>query len=110
VTTLYRIPLRTTVSIAAFFNTMPTGIVRGASTDLDYTMLSLAGRYTLIRDVLMIAATFAPTLGDYRRIAVDLGTEWNARPDMQLVLQCSFFSNEGYPSENIVSLRYRYSI
>lgn len=110
VTTLYRIPLRTTVSVAAFFNTMPTGVVRGASTDLDYTMLSLAGRYTLIRDVLLIAATFAPTLGDYRRIAFDFGTEWNARPDMQLVLQCSFFSSEGYPNENIVSLRYRYSI
>jgi hypothetical protein len=110
VTTLYRIPLRTVFSVAAFLNTLPDGTVRGATQQLNYTMISAAARYTIVRDVFVIAATVAPTFGDYRRVAFDLGSEWNARPDMQLILQFSFFSNQGHPNENIVSLRYRYSI
>ena len=109
-TTLYRIPLRTVFSVAAFFNTLPDATVRGRSFDLNYTMLSAAARYTIVPDKLVMAATVAPTFGDYKRVAFDLGTEWNARPDMQLILQFSFFANDDFPNENIVSLRYRYSI
>ncbi len=109
-TTLYQIRLRTVISLATYFNTIPDGVIRGASRDLNYSVLSVAGRYTVIRNVLILAATVAPTFGDYRRIALDFGTEWNARPDMQLIFQISFFKNDGLPNENIVSLRYRYSL
>lgn len=109
-TTMYRIPLRTSVSLAAFFNTLPDGIVRGNSRDLNYSVISVSGRYTAIQNILVLAATIAPTLGDYRRIAFELGTEWSARPDMQLIFQLSYFKNDNLPNENIVSLRYRYTI
>ena len=109
-TTLYRIPLRTVFSAAMFLNTLPAPGMRGASRDLNYTVLSIAARYAVVPNIVTVTASVAPTFGDYRRIAFDAGTEWTARPDMQLLFQFSFFKNTDFPNESIVSLRYRYTI
>lgn len=109
-TTLYAIPLRTVVSAAMFLNTLPEPGMRGQTRTLNYTVLSLAGRYGLLNNTLTLAASVAPAFGDYRRIAFDAGAEWAARPDMQLIFQLSFFRNADFPNESIVSLRYRYTI
>jgi hypothetical protein len=109
-TTLYKIPLRTVFSAAMFLNTLPQSGARGQSRDLNYTVLSFAARYAVVPNIVTIAATVAPTFGDYRRIAFDAGTEWTARPNMQLLFQFSFFKNSDFPDESIVSLRYRYTI
>jgi hypothetical protein len=109
-TTLYKIPLRTIFSAGMFLNSLPESGMRGQTRDLNYTVLTFSARYTAIVNILTVSATVAPTFGDYRRIAFDAGTEWTARPDMQLLFQFSFFKNSDFPNESIVSLRYRYTI
>jgi hypothetical protein len=109
-TTFFQIPLRTTVSAAMFLNTLPVSGVRGEEQKLNYGMVTLAARYGFLRNLLTVSTTVSPTFGDYHRIAFDAGVEWTARPDMNLLLQVSVFSNADVPNESIVSLRYRYTI
>ncbi len=109
-TTLYTIPLRTVFNLGIFRNTLPAGTLRGESRYVNYTVLTLGSRYTVIAGILTLGATVAPTFGDYKRIVLDFGSEWTARPDMSLLFQLTFFKNDGVPDERIVSLRYRYTI
>ena len=108
--TIYKSPLRTVFSAALFLNSLPASGMRGVFRDLNYSVLSFAARYTVVPNSVTVTASVAPTFGDYRRIAFDTGTEWTARPDMQLLFQFSFFKNADFPNESIVSLRYRYTI
>jgi len=85
-------------------------VIRGESVDLNYTALSLMGRYTLIRDVLMLNGSIAPTFGNYRRTAADLGAEWFVRRNMSFQLQGAYFHNDDGSNDSIVSLRYRFTI
>jgi len=109
-TTQYAIPLQTILSIAVYLNSIPSGVTPGQSVDLNYTALSVTGRYTLIQDVLTLNGSVAPTLGNYRRTAADLGAEWFARRNMSFQFQCAFFHNDDGSNDNIVSLRYRFTI
>lgn len=109
-TTLYQAPLRTTVSAAMFLNTLPLSGFRGQTQNLNYGVVTFAARYGFMKNLLTVAATVAPAFGDYHRIAFDTGVEWTARPDMQLLLQFSFFKNSDVPNESVMSLRYRYTI
>jgi hypothetical protein len=110
ITTQYAIPLQTILSVAVYLNTLPSGVNRGETVDLNYTAISLTGRYTLIRDVLLLNGSIAPTFGNYRRTAADLGAEWFVRRNMSLQFQCAFFYNDGNSNDSIVSLRYRFTI
>jgi hypothetical protein len=109
-TSLFQAPLRTTFSAAMFLNTLPLSGFRGQTQTLNYGVLTFAARYGFMRNLLTAAATVAPAFGDYHRIAFEAGLEWAARPDMQLLLQISFFKNSDVADESIVSLRYRYTI
>jgi hypothetical protein len=109
-TTQYAIPLQTILSIAVYLNTIPGGLIRGESVDLNYTALSLMGRYTLIRDVLILNGSIAPTFGNYRRTAADLGAEWFVRRNMSFQIQGAYFHNDDGSDDSIVSLRYRFTI
>jgi hypothetical protein len=95
------------VSVALNLNTLPDGTIRGQSSELNYTAVSFHANYTIIRDVFSIMATIAPTLGDYRRTALDLSGEWFLRPDMSFVLQLAYYNNDTGFDDSIVSLRYR---
>jgi len=109
-TSQYSIPLRTMVSIALNLNTLPDGTIHGQSSELNYTAVSFHANYAVIRDVFSIMATIAPTLGDYRRTALDASSEWFVRPDMSIVLQFAYYHNDTGTDDNIVSLRYRLTI
>jgi hypothetical protein len=105
-TTHYSFPLQTVISIALYLNTIPVGTGSESGVDLNYTAVSLIGRYALIPEVLTLNGALAPTFGDYKRTAADLGAEWHARPDMSVQFQLSFFHNDDGSNDNIVSLRY----
>jgi hypothetical protein len=109
-TSLFQIPLRTTVSAAMFLNTLPASGLRGQEQTLNYGLLTFAARYGFMKNLLTVAATVAPAFGDYHRVAFETGLEWTARPDMQLLFQLSFFKNSDVADESIVSVRYRYTI
>jgi hypothetical protein len=109
-TSQYGIPLRTMVSIALNLNTLPDGTTHGQSSEVNYTALSFHADYAIIRNVFNILATIAPTLGDYRRTALDVSGEWFVRPDMSLVLQLAYYKNDTLTDDSIVSLRYRFTL
>jgi hypothetical protein len=60
--------------------------------------------------VLTLTGTIAPTFGDYRRTAVDLGVEWYVRPDMSFQMQGTYFRTDDGMNDSIVNLRYRVTI
>jgi len=105
--TRYRIPLQTDFSAAFNFNDLPTG-VPSETRGFNYTTLMAHARYWPVRNVLSVMATVSPSFGDFQRTTVDLGVEWFVRPPMSLLMQFSYFKNNGVPNENLVSLRYRY--
>ena len=107
-TTQFAFPLQTIVSVAAYLNSIPTGT--GSSADLNYTSVSLMGRYAIIPDIFTLSGSFAPTFGDYRRTAADLGAEWVARQNMTILFQFAFYHNDDGTDDSIVSLRYRFHL
>jgi hypothetical protein len=109
-TTHFAFPLQTVISVAMYLNTMPDATGTGSGVDLNYTALSLIGKYALVPEVLTLNGSLSPTFGDYKRTAADLGAEWRARPDMSVQLQLSFFHNDDGANDNIVSLRYTFRI
>lgn len=109
-TTQYAIPLQTIVNIGVNLNTIPSGVSGGQSVNLNYTAVSLIGRYTLVPDLLTLNGSFAPTFGDYRRTAADLGAEWFARRNTSFLLQMAYFRNDDGTNDSILSLRCRLSL
>lgn len=107
-TTHFAIPLQTILNAAVYLNSIPTG--SGSSTDLNYTALSLMARYAIIQDLFTLSGSIAPTFGDYKRTAADLGAEWTARPNMTILFQFAFYHNDDGTNDSIVSLRYRFHL
>lgn len=105
----FAIPLQTNVDLAMYFNSLPTG-VRGISKDLNYTTISLRGRYIIIADILNATAAVSPTFGDFKRTVLGVGAEYYVMPRMSFALDFSFFQNAGAQNDNFISLRYKYDI
>ncbi len=103
-TTQYVVPLQTSIDVSINTNTVPlTG-------QFNYTTLSLNARYAIVRDILSVMATAAPTFGDFRRTTWDASVAWNAIPMMTFELQFSLYDNYGISKDTIWSLRYRYDV
>jgi hypothetical protein len=105
----YPLPLQTTLEAVLSFNAYPDSI-QGWRRDLDYTTLVFGARYELLRDLVVLTATVAPSLGDVRRLVTDAGVEWFAMPSLVLAGQFSYFRNEGLRDDSIFSLRARYDL
>lgn len=110
VATTYKIPLRTSIDVSINMNSLPSTLVAGARQDFDYTTLSFNARYAIIRDMLTLSATAAPTLGDFKRNAWDATVSWIAMTAMTVELQLSLYNNRGLTNDTIWSLRYRYDV
>jgi hypothetical protein len=99
--------MQTTVGYTSNVNRYPGPII-GTTTELDYSTLFLSGNYLFEGDQIVVGATVSPTFGDFSRLALDLSGQWNLTPYMNLILQYSFFANEGAPNDDLWSLRYRF--
>ena len=108
VTTRYAFPLQTILDVSLNYNELPS--TPGMESRLDYTTVTLFGRYALLTDVLSAFATLAPSFGDLDRTVIDLGLEWYLERTMVLTGQYSYFRNAGVPNDNFISLRLRYDI
>lgn len=108
--TRYSIPLQTNVDISINANSLPKSATPDSSGRFDYTTFSLNARYSLVGNLLSIAATASPTFGDFKRTAWDASVEWNAMQAMTLELQFGLYNNHGLSNDTIWSLRYRYEI
>ncbi len=105
----YSIPLRTSVDMAINLNKFPAGI-SGTQQELNYTSLSLNGKYSLNKETVIFMATLTPTFGGFRRTVVDLGTQWYTMPTMSFLLQFTYFNNQSPFNDTIWSLRYQYDL
>jgi hypothetical protein len=108
-TTKYDIPLHTTVGYTSNTNRFPAGVI-GATTELNYATLLLAGNYTVAEGQGVFGAALSPTFGDFRRFALDLTGQWSLTPLMSVVLQYSLFVNQGALNDDFWSLKYRYEL
>jgi hypothetical protein len=107
----YAIPLETTAEFSVNDNTLPLGTSSGTiGQKFNYTTITLDGRYRMLRGTLSLGVTISPTFGDFQRTVLDLNAQWNAFSTMSFVFQFSYFNNQGIPNDNVLSLRYRYSI
>jgi hypothetical protein len=70
----------------------------------------MTGKYNILRNILTVMATVAPTFGELERTVVDVRTEWYAAQAMAFTLQFSYFKNTGVADDSYLSLRYRYDI
>ncbi|MBI4535788.1 MAG: hypothetical protein HY708_05880 [Ignavibacteriae bacterium] len=109
-TTRYIIPFQTTIEYSLNLNKLPSAIAPGTTQKLNYSIVTLNGRYSFSRDVVSIFATVSPTFGDFARTVLDAGTQWQVLPSMSVSLQYSYFHNRGNPHDDFWSLRYRYEL
>ncbi len=106
----FGIPLQTNLDFAVNLNDLPVTGVPGSSQTLNYTTVSVNGKYGLVRDIFSLMLTVSPTFGDIRRTVLDTGAEWYVLPTLSIVFQFSYFRNEVAPHDNYVSLRSRYDL
>lgn len=106
ISTRYSIPLQTAIGYTTNYNEFPGAA--GTRTELKYSNLFVSGSYTLPEDVGLFSSTISPTFGDFKRLTLDFSAQWNATPAMNVILQYSYFSNEGLPNDDFWSLKYRY--
>ena len=106
----FGIPLQTSLDIALNVNDYPSSSSPDGRMSLDYTTIALGGRYALLPGELNLIASLAPTFGDLKRLATDLGAEWYLQRTMSLTLQLSAFDNDDAPDDSFVSVRFRYDI
>ncbi len=107
-TTRYRIPLQTEVSIGVNLNELP-GATPATSSRLDYTSLNFTARYVAVPKILTLIGTIGPTFGDFARTTLDARAEWAFLDPMMLLFQASYFNNRGIPNDTFVSLRFLYT-
>ncbi|MBP1678756.1 MAG: hypothetical protein H6Q29_667, partial [Bacteroidetes bacterium] len=103
-------PLQTSLDLALNYNDYPVTSTPGARVSLDYTTIALGGRYAVLPGEVNLIGSIAPTFGDLKRLAADLGAEWYLQRTMSLTLQFSAFDNDDAPDDSFVSFRFRYDI
>jgi hypothetical protein len=73
-----------------------------------YQTLSLGARYRMMNDQLSLLMTIAPSFGDFKRLLLQAGAEYQVAENQYLVSQFDFIQNTGRTSDVIFSLLYRF--
>ncbi|HTX17412.1 MAG TPA: hypothetical protein VMG34_02030 [Bacteroidota bacterium] len=116
VNTVHTFPLETTVGYSMSLNTIPKVTVDTAggvaktlvsSSSLNYTTITLNGRYKFFDDLLRISGTFAPTFGDFKRTMLEAGAQYTIARNQSAAFQYQWIINSGTRNDSYVSLIYR---
>ena len=128
VNTVHTFPLETAIGYSMSLNTIPqvsivVDTIGGVATPrtvissatLDYTTITLNGRYKIYKDVLKLSATFAPTFGDFKRTVLEVGLQYAITRNQNAAFQYQYIINTPPPSgtvqasnnDSYVSLLYR---
>ncbi|HTR81699.1 MAG TPA: hypothetical protein VMM58_08715 [Bacteroidota bacterium] len=119
INTVHTFPLESTFGYAMSLNTIPMVTIdtSGAtpktvvsSTSLNYTTITLNGRYRLYKDLLKLSATFAPTFGDFKRTVLEMGLQYAIAQNQSAAFQYQFIINSGTANDSYVSLIYRINL
>lgn len=113
-TTIYSIPLQTTLS----FNTNMSQSTDIATVGLanallinefKLTAVSLNAQYRLLEDRLRLATTISSSTGDLNRTLAQAGVDYSITLNHALALQYDFIQNSGYKDDSVMSLVYRFN-
>jgi len=117
-TTFYKIPLQTTIAFilshnetfAALFDTVAIRYVSTTQSQaFNYQTISLSGRYRMLNERLILTATLAPSFGDFKRLLVQAGIDYQVMNNQYLIGQLDFIQNPGLGNDVIASILYRVS-
>jgi hypothetical protein len=117
VSSFFSIPLQTTIGVivsrTAAYSAWDTvqhaylGITQKQST-FNYQTISLGARYRVMNDRLNLLATVAPSFGDFKRLLIQAGVEYQVVENHYLVSQFDFIKNSGRASDTVFSILYRF--
>ena len=120
--TVHTFPLESALGYSMSLNTIPqvsldttTKTLVISSASLNYTTITLNGRYKIYKDILKLSATFAPTFGDFKRTVLEFGLQYAIAQNQSAAFQYQFIINAAPPAGTIqasnndsyVSLLYR---
>ncbi|MGD0589231.1 MAG: hypothetical protein ABSA44_00355 [Bacteroidota bacterium] len=77
-------------------------------TAFNYQTISLGARYRIMNDRLNLLATVAPSFGDFKRLLLQVGGEYQVRENHFLVSQFDFIKNSDRTSDAVFSILYRF--
>jgi hypothetical protein len=116
-TTSYRIPLQTIIAVIISNNATYTALqdtVRGylPSTQqqtFNYQTISFSARYRLFNERLNLLATVAPSYGDFKRLLLQGGIDYQVIDNHYIVGQVDVIQNPGKGNDVIASVLYRFN-
>jgi hypothetical protein len=116
ITSVYDIPLQTTLSFIISHNsvysvlqdTIGAYISTAQKEAFDYQTISFSTRYRLMDDKLNLIAAIAPSFGDFKRLLVQAGADYQVAENHYLIGQFDFINNPGRSSDIILSILYRF--
>ncbi|HTY12144.1 MAG TPA: hypothetical protein VMF88_13875 [Bacteroidota bacterium] len=116
INTVHTFPLESSVGYTVSLNTIPLvtldstgGNVRQvvSSSSLNYSTITLNGRYKIYEDVLKLSGTVAPTFGDFKRTVLELGLLYAIARNQNAAFDYQYIINSGVKNDSYVSLIYR---
>jgi hypothetical protein len=108
----FSIPLQTTLGFivshtAAYSGLDSAGASASTKQTFDYQTISLGARYRLMNDRLNLLATVAPSFGDFKRLLLQAGAEYQVMENHYIVSQFDYINNSNRAADVIFSLLYR---
>jgi hypothetical protein len=101
----FNIPLQTTFGIIISHTAAHS--MYDTTQSFNYQTISLGARYRLMNDRLNLLATVAPSFGDFKRILMQAGAEYQVVENHYIVSQFDFIKNSDRANDVIFSLLYR---
>jgi hypothetical protein len=116
-TTTYRIPLQTIISVivsnnatyAALQDTAKGYLLATQEQTFNYQTISFSARYRLFNERLNVMATLAPSYGDFKRFLIQGGIDYQVIDNHYLVGQIDVIQNPGKDNDVIASIIYRFN-
>ena len=116
VSSFFTIPLQTTVALtishSATYSALQDSVRAYLSTTqiqtFNYQTILLGARYRMMNERLNLLVTVAPSFGDFKRLLLQAGAEYQIAENHYLLSQFDFIKNSGRPSDGVFSLLYRF--
>jgi hypothetical protein len=74
----------------------------------DYQAISLSARYRLMDDRFNLISAIAPSFGDFKRLLIQFGADYQVAENHYIIGQFDFIQNPGRLSDIILSILYRF--
>jgi hypothetical protein len=117
ISSFFSIPLQTTIGVIVSHTAAYSAwdsvqhVYLGTTqkqTAFNYQTISLGARYRIMNDRLNLLATVAPSFGDFKRLLLQAGAEFQAGENHYVVSQIDFIKNSDRASDAVFSILYRY--